>query len=226
MVETPAGPVIVAVVSDGAGSARKAATGAGIVCIELHRRIAAYLRSGGGLSGIDQYCVAEWIDAIRDKIGLAATETGLQPRDYAATLVALIADRDQAAVVHIGDGAATVRDRETQEWSVPSWPFHGEYASMTNFVIDDPHPQVEIAHVERAIDRFAIFSDGIEHLVLDQRKRSAPAPFFERLLHPVASWEGQGRSRRLSAHLRKYLDGETVCAETDDDKSLILGARE
>ncbi len=42
----------------------------------------------------------------------------------------------------------------------------------------------------------------------------------------MASWEGQGRSRRLSAHLRKYLDGETVCAETDDDKSLILGARE
>jgi hypothetical protein len=222
-IETEAGQVIVAVISDGAGSALKAAAGAAIVCMESHRRIAAYLRNGGQLSGIDNDCVADWIDSIRDKIGLAANAVELRPRDFAATLVALVAGMDRAVVVHVGDGAATVRDRETKEWSVPSWPFHGEYASTTRFVIDDPHPQFEIVHVGSAIDRFAIFSDGIENLVLDQRKRSAPAPFFERLLQPVVSWEGQGRSRKLSAHLRNYLDGETVCAETDDDKSLILG---
>jgi|SRR5450631_645456 hypothetical protein len=83
----------------------------------------------------------------------------------------------------------------------------------------------EIVHIDSAIDRFAIFSDGVENLFLDQRKRCAPAPFFERLLQPVSSWQGHGRSRKLSAHLRNYLDGDTVCAETDDDKSLILGAR-
>jgi hypothetical protein len=74
-------------------------------------------------------------------------------------------------------------------------------------------------------DRFAVFSDGIENLVLDHRERSAPAPFFERLLQPVATWEGTGRSRKLSRHLRDYLDSAKVCAATDDDKSLILGAR-
>ena len=212
-------------VSDGAGSAQKAASGANIVCMELHRRIAAYLRSGGELQSIDKECVADWIDSIRDKIGLVANAAALRPRDYAATLVALLADKERAVVVHIGDGATTVRDRETKEWSVPSWPFHGEYASTTRFVIDDPHPQFAIVHIDSAIDRFAIFSDGVENLFLDQRKRCAPAPFFERLLQPVSSWQGHGRSRKLSAQLRNYLDGETVCAETDDDKSLILGAR-
>jgi Protein phosphatase 2C len=215
----------VAVVSDGAGSAEKAAAGATIVCTELHRRIAAYLRGGGSLSNIDSDVVADWVDSIRDKIGFAATASELSPRDYAATLVALLVEDDRAVVVHVGDGAVTVRDRNTQEWSVPSWPFHGEYASTTRFVIDDPHPQFEIVHVASAIDRFAIFSDGIENLVLDQRTKSAPAPFFERLLQPVASWTGCGRSRKLSVQLRRYLDGETVCAETDDDKSIILGAR-
>ncbi len=224
-IETASGRVIVAVVSDGAGSAQEAASGASIVCTEFHRKVDAYLRGGGTLPHIDTECVADWIDSIRDKIGVAANVAGLHPRDYAATLIALLADNDRGVVVHVGDGAATVRDRETQEWSVPSWPFHGEYASMTRFMIDDPQPQFEIVHVGSSIDRFAIFSDGIENLVLDQRKKSAPAPFFERLLHPVASWEGQGRSRELSKHLRKYLDGETICAETDDDKSLILGAR-
>jgi len=215
----------VAVVSDGAGSAAKAAIGATIVCTETHRRIAAYLRGGGGLLNVNGEIVAEWVDSIRDKIGFAASAATLGPRDFAATLVALLIDDDRALIVHIGDGAVTVRDRNTQEWSVPSWPFHGEYASTTRFVIDDPHPQLEIVHVASAIDRFAIFSDGIENLVLDQRMKSAPAPFFERLLQPVASWSGSGRSRSLSLQLRKYLEGETVCAETDDDKSVILGAR-
>jgi hypothetical protein len=224
-VDTSSGPVIVAVVSDGAGSAQKAAIGATIVCIEVHRRTAAYLRSGGLLSRIDAECVAEWIDSIRDRIGVAAKAAGLTPRDYAATLVALLADSNRAVVLHVGDGAAAIRERETQQWSVPSWPFHGEYASVTRFVIDDPQPQFEVVHIDAPIDRFAVFSDGIEYLVLDQRKKSAPAPFFEHLLQPVNAWEGYGRSRKLSRHLRNYLSSETVCARTDDDNSLILGAR-
>ena len=62
--ETASGPVVVAVVSDGAGSAEKAAAGATIVCTELHRRIAAYLRSGGNLSSINSDIVADWIDSV------------------------------------------------------------------------------------------------------------------------------------------------------------------
>jgi hypothetical protein len=219
------GPVIVAIISDGAGSVEKASTGAAIVCMELHRRIAAYLRSGSRISNIGHENASDWIDSVRDRIGAVATAANLRPRVYAATVVALLADNDGAVVLHVGDGAATVRDLKTQEWSVPSWPFHGEYASTTRFVIDDPHPQFELFHVSSPIDRFAIFSDGIENLVLDIRKRVAPAAFFDRLSNPVAAWQGQGRNRNLSRHLRKYLAGEAVCAATDDDKSLILGVR-
>jgi hypothetical protein len=224
-VETGSGAVIIAVVSDGAGSARQAALGASIVCLEFHRRVSAYIQCGGGLAGVDAEHAADWIDSIRDRINVAANAAGLGPRDYAATLVALLANDERTVVVHVGDGAVVMRNRETRKWSVPSWPFHGEYASSTRFVVDDPQAQFEIVHIDSSIDRFAVFSDGIENLVLDHRERSAPAPFFERLLQPVATWEGTGRSRKLSRHLRDYLDGEKVCAATDDDKSLILGAR-
>lgn len=118
-----------------------------------------------------------------------------------------------------------VRSRETQEWSVPSWPFHGEYVSTTRFITDDPQARFAVVPIDSQIDRFAVFSDGIENLVLDHRERIAPAPFFERLLQPVATWEGSGRSRRLSKHLRDFLGSEKVCEVTDDDKTLILGAR-
>jgi serine/threonine protein phosphatase PrpC len=223
-VRTGSGPVIVAVVSDGAGSAVEAAQGASIVCLEFHRRVAAYFQNGGVLADINVELTADWIDCIRERIYSAARAAQLKPRDYAATLIALLANNKQCAVIHIGDGAAVVRKRETQEWSVPSWPFHGEYASTTRFVTDDPLARFELVHLDSSIDRFAVFSDGIENLVLDHRKRSAPATLFERLFQPLAGWEGIGRSRSLSGHLRDYLGGEKVCEATDDDKSLILGA--
>lgn len=215
---------IIAVVSDGAGSAQEAGRGATIVCSEFHRAASAFFRGGGLIAGIDGELVAGWVDAIRERINFSANAANLRPRDYAATLVALIVCAEHAVIIHIGDGAAVVRDRATQEWSVPSWPFHGEYASTTRFVTDDPEAQIEIVHVNSAIDRFAVFSDGIENLVLDHRAKTAPGVFFERLLNPVAACENAGRSRALSMHLRAYLGSEKVCAATDDDKSLILGA--
>ncbi len=177
------------------------------------------------MAGIDGELAALWVDSIRDRIFAAAQAAGLRPRDFAATLVALIADAERAVVVHIGDGAAVVRSRDTGKWSVPSWPFHGEYASTTRFVTDDPQARLEVVAIPSEIDRFALFSDGIENLVLDHRERIAPAPFFERLVQPVAAWEGRGRSRKLSRHLRDFLGSEKVCEATDDDKSLILGAQ-
>ena len=58
-VETASGGVIVAVVSDGAGSAQEAAAGASIVCTEFHRRAGAYLRGGGSIQNIDTERVAD-----------------------------------------------------------------------------------------------------------------------------------------------------------------------
>jgi hypothetical protein len=101
-VESGSGPVIVAVVSDGAGSAREAALGASIVCLEFHRRVSAYVRGGGALAAINTEQVADWIDTIRDRIIVAANASGLRPRDYAATLVALLAGDERTVVVHIG----------------------------------------------------------------------------------------------------------------------------
>lgn len=213
------------VVSDGAGSAVEAARGASIVCAGFQRLAVAYLRGGGALEAIDGEMVADWIDEIRERISMVSAGAGLRPRDYAATLVAAIISSDRAVVAHVGDGAAVFRSGNTGNWFVPSWPFHGEYASTTRFVIDDPQAIVDLVHVKEPVDRFAVFSDGMENLVLDHRERTAPALFFERLLRPVADVERSGRDRMLSRHLRSYLDSDKVCEATDDDKSMVLGAR-
>lgn len=223
-IATPGREYLSIVVSDGAGSAERAGQGASVVCASFQRLVVSHLRDGRSLADIDEETVAGWLDGIRERINLQSKKAGLRPRDYAATLVAAIIGADSAVIVHIGDGAVVLRNQATGEWFVPSWPFHGEYASTTRFVIDDPQPIISLVQTEGVFDRAAVFSDGMERLVLDHRKRSAPAVFFDRLTGPVANCASPGRDRRLSQHLKSYLDSERVCEATDDDKSLILGA--
>ncbi|MGL4260591.1 MAG: PP2C family serine/threonine-protein phosphatase [Afipia sp.] len=211
------------VVSDGAGSAKEAARGATLVCSGFQRFLLRHIRTHR-IEAITEEIVADWLDDIRERINVTSATAGLSPRDYAATLVAAVVGPDHAAVVHVGDGATVLRDKNSGEWCVPSWPFHGEWANTTRFIVDDPQPTVDLVHVQGTYDRVAVFSDGLEYLVLDHRNRTAPAPFFERLIRPLTEAQHPGRDRRLSKHLRAYLDSETVCEATDDDKSLILGA--
>jgi hypothetical protein len=211
------------VVSDGAGSAKEAARGASLVCNGFQRLLLRHICTNRTVA-ITEETVADWLDEIRERINVTSSAAGLSPRDYAATLVAAVVAPDHAVVFHVGDGAAVLRAKESGEWSVPSWPFHGEWANTTRFVVDDPQATVNLVHVEGQFDRIAVFSDGIEYLILDHRNRTAPAPFFERLVHPLAEAKRPGRDRRLSKHLRAYLDSEKVCEATDDDKSLVLGA--
>ena len=122
-VETGSGPVIVAVVSDGAGGAQEAARGASIVCSEFHRRAGEYLRGGASLADVDGEHAADWIDTIRDRINFTAITANLKPRDYAATLVALLADEQCTLVLRVGDVLTVVRNRKIPEMVGPVLAF-------------------------------------------------------------------------------------------------------
>lgn len=223
--EADAGPTIVAVVSDGAGSALRAEVGSRTASASFLRSCQNYLRLQT-LSSLDVDTIWDWLDAAREAINTKAQATGLRPRDYAATLVAILAGPSRTVVVHIGDGAAVIKRSGSESWEVPSWPYQGEYASTTSFITDDPQPRVAISFIESAVDEFALFSDGIERLVLDHVARTPHAPFFNRMLAPLKALEEFGASKDLSVALRAYLDSEQVCGRTDDDKSLILACRQ
>lgn len=217
------GEVVLAVVSDGAGSASHATRGAWICCTEFLRHAKKYLAGRASPIDLDEEIVLGWLDEVRTRIDASAAAASLRRRDFAATLVAVLIHPAGAVVAHVGDGAAVVRDRASGEWSVASWPSHGMFVGMTDFITDDPQPKLELVHVKRPIDRFAVFSDGIENLVLDFTNRAVPQDRFEDLFRSVVSATTIGRDRRLSVGLRKYLESQLICNLTDDDKSLILG---
>jgi hypothetical protein len=107
------------------------------------------------------------------------------------------------------------------EWIVPSLPAHGEYASSTNFVTDDPQAQLRVVHLEGSYCDVAIFSDGIERMVLDFKAKTAFARFFDIMFAPLKG-DHPGRDRLLSRQLRDYLSSKPVNDRTDDDKALVM----
>ncbi len=209
---------IFAVVSDGAGSAKFGAFGAWLTCRFLSVRFREWMQENPELPSDEG--LADWVDELRDRISVIATRRGSVPRQFAATLAAIIVAPDEAVTLHIGDSA--VVGRKGGEWDVLCWPENGEYASSTYFVTDDPEPRLNITRHQREHDAFALFSDGVGDLALSHPEQAAHPRFFDPMLRPVAAARGEGRLVELSAKLATYLSSPSVCERTDDDKTLIL----
>lgn len=209
---------IFAVVSDGAGSAKFGAYGARRTCRFLSVRFRKWVRANPNLPTDEE--LADWIDELRDQISAIAVRRGTVPRQFAATLAAIVVAPDEAVTLHIGDSA--IVGRKGRDWDVLCWPENGEYASSTYFVTDDPKPRLNIIRHPREHDAFALFSDGVGDLALSHLERTAHTRFFDPMIRPVDVASGEGRLVELSAKLATYLAGPSVCDRSDDDKTLIL----
>lgn len=218
-----AGGPLVAIVSDGAGSALHGGWGASLVCRTLCTHARQHFAATASLPDADQ--LRAWVDAARRRIGAIALERQLLPRDFAATLVLMVSDGLQTLALHVGDGCAIIQEAASQGWSALSWPEHGEYASMTCFVTDEPPPRVRIREHLGEVSALALCSDGLEQLVLDLRAQTPHGPFFNSMITPVAASPATGKDHALSRQLLRFLDGEEVKRRTDDDKTLILAVR-
>lgn len=222
-VETEASSVFVGIVSDGAGSAEFGGEGASLVCrcvgLAARRHFASHTHLPSSAD------VELWIDQARDAIYRAAEPRGKAPRDFACTLVCAISDGQTSLVVHVGDGCVVAREATSSAWFAPTWPDQGEYASTTTFVTDQPVAKVRISAEDRPVDVLALFSDGIERMVLDFAAQRPSEKFFSVVARPVlASRVAAGKDRPLSKQLQDYLDSEQVNARTDDDKTLVIAA--
>jgi protein phosphatase 2C-like protein len=148
----------------------------------------------------------------------------LAARDFAATLICVISDGMETLVAHVGDGSVVIQDAVDRTWHVLSWPSHGEYASTTFFLTDEPQPKLNLLRRSGAISAVVAFTDGLERLALDFGTGQAHAPFFQGIIGPVAASETAGRDHKLCTALTRYLDSQAVNARTDDDKTLVVAA--
>lgn len=212
--------VLFAVVADGAGSAKFGGQGASIVCRTLTSQARGALLGAKELP--DDETIWTWLDIARDRIQVAAEKRELTPRDFAATLVLVMVSPEAIVTAHVGDGAVVVRNKDNALWSVLSEPQHGEYASTTYFVTDDPQPALRIGRYPNQFNAIAAFSDGIENLVLDSMTGAASAAFFTPMAKPLDGSATIGRDCALSRSLASFLASDRLNERTDDDKTLII----
>jgi hypothetical protein len=214
---------LVIIVSDGAGTAVFGGEGASLICRTLTVCARQYFSSADELPTND--LLEAWLNYVRGLINTAAARRNLSPRDFAATLILFISSGLESVVLHVGDGCAVLKDEDTNTWIAPSWPYHGEYASTTVFVTDEPSPSTCIVRHPNSISAVSVFSDGVERLALDLKARQPFAPFFDSIIAPVIASAFIGKDTDLSGRLEAFLGSDSVNSRSDDDKTLVLAVR-
>ena len=197
--------------------------GASLACFYLANSAKQYLASHKVMPDKEQ--VLQWIDDLRDKLQLAASRKQVKVREFASTLVMCIVNNDVLITIHVGDGAIVARKRDDSSWVTLSKPAHGEYASTTYFLTDEPEVALRVTSHVNTYDVVCSFTDGIENLVLHPSTNEPHADFFNPISRPVIHSSVQGFDQALSRKLANYLDSESVNSITDDDKTILIAVQ-
>lgn len=219
--------VLVAIAADGAGSARLSHVGAAAAVRCVADALRRHVEAGLDVAEVSREVAVGMVLGARDRLLELAEEHGTTVRDLACTLLVAVVADEVAAYFQVGDGALVVSSREDPGgYGWVFWPERGEYANTTAFITDIEVADHLMHEVARGpIDELAVFTDGIQALVLDYRAQAVHSPFFRKMLAPLRSIPERGQLASLSAALAAYLDSAPVNERTDDDKTLVLATR-
>ena len=176
--------VLVAVVSDGAGSAKFSDQGSSLACSLFVKEVSRYLGSGKTVKDLDRSFIENWIDHFQKEISLEAKNLEVSSREFACTILAAIVGNDYAAFFQVGDGAIVILnpESETKEETYEQnfWPDKGEFENTTYF-ITDPMVKKNIMFdpLDRRVEEISLFTDGIQHLTLHYQSQTVHNPFFK-----------------------------------------------
>jgi Protein phosphatase 2C len=234
LLQDPEGnPVLIAAVSDGAGSAAHSEIGSRLACDSFHEEITSLIRRQGSAAPLERVQMETWLAAFSQRAASHAEELSLTLRDLACTFIAAVVTPTWSAFCQVGDGGIVVNgpaegtSEPEPKFELIFWPEQGEYANETYFAtMNGAAEHLQFRVRELAVREIALFSDGLQRLVLKFDTREAFSPFFHRMLQPVRRVTGlTGDAHELSRDLGTYLGSSIISGRTDDDVSLILATR-
>jgi len=218
---TQDGEWLIAACADGAGSSEHSQIGSRIACDEFVLLAENAVRGAAPSPRLQTANVTEWCNRIHERLTAEAAQRSLAARDLACTFLGALVGESYAIFVQIGDGAIVFRAQD--QYEVAIWPQSGEFANVTNFITDAGHSaRLDVRLIEQQIDRIAIFTDGLERLVLRFHDKSVHSPFLEPFHTVLCTAEPVDP---LFEGLASFLNSERVNERTDDDKTLILATR-
>jgi hypothetical protein len=219
-------PALVLVVSDGAGSAPHSDVGSRVTADAFATLCEAHLRESPTPAAWTRVDAEAIVAGIQRSLDDAAAELEVERRQLAATLVGAVVTADGAAFLQIGDGAMVTPSEDDDGWMWIHWPQQGEFANTTFFVTQDADVhQLQFDTTVRRIDSIALFTDGLQSLVLVYADQTVHGSFFDRMVVPVRQSIVDGIDARLSEQLGAYLCSNAVASRSYDDITLVVAAR-
>jgi len=214
--------IFIGIAADGSGNTTDGGRGAEIACGTLYEHISEAIRNSGDLSGITDEDIRKCITATREKIVADAGERGKPVTEYACTILGSVAVHDCAIFFQIGDGAIVTRSGV--EYETIFWPEQGEYANTTFFMTDEQYLDHLHIHYAGSPDEIALFTDGLQNLVLSFSQKKAHSGFFKPLFDALQKNPDDGFFD-FCTQLGSFLGRDDICERSDDDKTLVLAMR-
>jgi hypothetical protein len=217
------GDSLIFVCSDGAGSASHSQIGSTLVCERFSQLAVDYLESNESCENplnLDE--AKRWIQAIKIDLAERASEIFIETRQLACTILGGIVLEKSAYFLQIGDGAIVVRHEDIL--APVFWPQSGEYANTTNFLTDSESEERLEFKTLGQVHELAIFTDGLERLLLRFDIKSVHEPAVK----PMLKYLSESTKEQLASmgdQLEEFLESPQVNSRTDDDKTLILAIR-
>lgn len=213
---------LIALVSDGAGSAKKSEIGSKVTCQRMRSFIKTCLKFKRPLNKED---VEIWVKSLRKILNKLAERKSLSLNDFACTIVGAILGKEQNIFFQIGDGAIVISSQTEAELEVVFWPKTGDYINTTYFVTErNALSHLEVKIVNTPINTIALFSDGLQNLALSFAQQKVHTPFFKPMFEQLKKYPAQ-KIRDLKNPLEYFLNSNSVNERTDDDKTLVLAVR-
>lgn len=205
----------VAVVADGAGSAKHAKIGARIICETI-----VDLLSNAHEHNIKK-SIAFAIEVARDKLkrhrlNKSKTEAGIE--DFAATVVGLIHHKNKGIFFHIGDGVGIAFNNDDYENFVITKPKNGFFSCETYFyTMKDWKENLRFTEFKN-LNTFILMTDGVTNFSFSKDFNNIE----EKFLSPINEFLNNEpiKSKAVKA-LKKTLGNPKAEKINPDDKTML-----
>lgn len=219
------GEVLVAVLSDGAGSSDCSQFGAEMACSLFIKEIERQISENGSLENVNKEFGLLWLDYFRQQIADFAEEQGRQVRDYACTFLAAVVCETGAVFYQVGDGGIVCSPTgEAESYYFGITPAAKVYANATDFITEEKAGErLLFESTEETIEDLVMFTDGIQPVAVNFQNQTPHEPFLMPMLAPIRKAEFVGED--INGKLEAFLNSPRVNEKTDDDKTLFLASR-
>ena len=221
---------VVAVVSDGAGSASRALEGAMVVTEEICRVFAGRMSAQISSNCIEAHTFSTWVKSgVCEGVERARKRCLTEAREHEslaefhATLVGAAMVGEEGALFHLGDGCASAhrnmaRGIETIAFSEPE---NGEYINETFFFTESWWRQhLRITKIREVADEVWLMTDGAYELVVPPNQRQLRQFTVSEMDRLIFSETAENRASVLTEIL-----SSSQAKRSDDDKTIVIVRR-